>query len=130
MAGPSSLLSHGGGAEGGPVLRVRIRTYTPAAMAAFLLFVVVGPLVGAPLGGVRGHWVAGFFLGVFLGPLGWLIALLLPKPNLTMERWSGEWDDEHYAREYFKRPGVWRPPLPPGPPPDWSIPRELPPGRP
>jgi hypothetical protein len=91
-------------------------------MAAFLLFVVVGPLVGAPLGGVRGHWVAGCFLGLFLGPVGWLIALLLPKPNLVMERWAGEWTDEYLAAQYLARPGAWRPPLPPGPPPAWRTP--------
>lgn len=46
-------------------------------VTAFSSFVLMG-FVGALLGGTRDRDIAGFFLGGFFGPIGWLIALLLP----------------------------------------------------
>lgn len=40
--------------------------------------------VGAAVGGERDRPVAGLFLGLFFGPIGWIIAALLP-PSVSWE---------------------------------------------
>ena len=41
--------------------------------------------VGAILGSIVGKGGAGFFLGAFLGPLGWIIVFLLPRDSEDKE---------------------------------------------
>jgi ribosomal protein L40E len=52
-----------------------------SASEIFSLLLMAGAItgtIGALLGGTKGNAMAGFFAGAFLGPIGWLIALLLP----------------------------------------------------
>jgi hypothetical protein len=55
-------------------------------MEGFLrVWLVVGlicALVGMGLAVSRGRGAAGFFLGFFFGPFGWLLALLLPEEGV------------------------------------------------
>ena len=46
-----------------------------------LLWLLVFGLIGKFLGGLRGNGKKGYWLGFFLGPLGWLIAVILPSPK-------------------------------------------------
>ncbi len=50
-------------------------------MDAGLIFILglLSGFVGAVLGATVDKGVAGFFLGAFLGPIGWLIVFLLPR---------------------------------------------------
>ena len=45
----------------------------------FLLGAIVSGVIGAFLGGSVNKGTAGFWLGLFLGPIGWIIVLLLPR---------------------------------------------------
>lgn len=52
-----------------------------------LLILVIVPfftmgIIGMCFGTTKGHPWAGFFLGLFFGPLGWILVLLLPKEGL------------------------------------------------
>jgi len=47
---------------------------------------IIGGLVGAIIGGRKNRDVAGFFLGLLLGPLGWLIIGMGPKMPPTEEK--------------------------------------------
>lgn len=44
-----------------------------------ILCAVVSGIIGRVLGRTKGNPTAGFLCGFFLGPLGWIIALLLPE---------------------------------------------------
>jgi len=48
-------------------------------LAFFIIGAVVSGLVGVLLGSSVNRGGAGFFLGFFLGPIGWIIVLLLPR---------------------------------------------------
>ena len=58
----------------GIVLRICVTVVGP-----FLVLMVMG-YIGGKCAESRARWKAGFWLGVLLGPAGWLIALLLPTP--------------------------------------------------
>lgn len=60
-------------------------------VAAVVLLIIAGPLVGAAIGSAKGHTVGGFFLGLFLGPLGWLIALVMGPSRKMREQEYREW---------------------------------------
>ena len=45
----------------------------------FLLGAIVSGVIGAFLGGSVNKGTAGFWLGFFLGPIGWIVVLLLPR---------------------------------------------------
>jgi len=45
----------------------------------FLLGAIISGVIGAFLGGSVNKGTAGFWLGLFLGPIGWIIVLLLPR---------------------------------------------------
>lgn len=51
-----------------------------------MVFWVLSAMFGAWLGGQRNRAAEGFFLGLVLGPLGWIIALLLPAQ--TQPKWK------------------------------------------
>jgi hypothetical protein len=51
-----------------------------------MVFWVLSAMFGAWLGGQRNRAAEGFFLGLALGPLGWIIALLLP--TRTQPKWK------------------------------------------
>jgi len=54
--------------------------YSTAASMNFVIIVfwlLVGPLVGYAIGNTRGRAGLGVFLGLFLGPIGWLITFVL-----------------------------------------------------
>jgi ribosomal protein L40E len=51
---------------------------TAALLSLLLMAGAITGTIGALLGGTKGNAMAGFFAGAFLGPIGWLIALLLP----------------------------------------------------
>jgi hypothetical protein len=46
-----------------------------------LLWLVVGGLIGAIVGQSKGRAGAGFFLGLLLGPIGWLVVAVGPNMN-------------------------------------------------
>ena len=48
-------------------------------LAFFIIGAVIGGIVGAFLGESVKKTGAGFWLGLFLGPIGWIIVLLLPR---------------------------------------------------
>jgi uncharacterized membrane protein len=45
----------------------------------FIFTVVLFALLGAAIGNTRGRGVAGFFFGLLLGPIGWIIILAGPN---------------------------------------------------
>ena len=51
----------------------------PTTLIAALTIWAVFGLIGAACGSGRRRAGAGFMLGLFLGPLGWVVALLLPS---------------------------------------------------
>jgi hypothetical protein len=51
-------------------------------VAAFVLFLLLG-LLGAVVGRMRRHGVAGFWLGFLLGPIGIVVAALLPDDRAS-----------------------------------------------
>jgi hypothetical protein len=51
---------------------------TAGLLSLLLMAGAITGTIGALLGGTKGNEMAGFFAGAFLGPIGWLIALLLP----------------------------------------------------
>ena len=64
-------------------------------LVAFFFFVgLISGIIGIFLGGIVEKGVAGFWLGAFLGPIGWIIVFLLPRdeespnhqPNPTIEQ--------------------------------------------
>jgi hypothetical protein len=70
----------------------------------FLLFVLIGALVcgfiGYAVGDTRQQGGLGFVLGFLLGPLGILVAVLLPRKELPQrQRWQ-----EKQARKYRAAP--------------------------
>lgn len=44
-----------------------------------LLSVILSGLIGKWIGGLKGNGRIGFWLGFLLGPLGWIIAVIVPK---------------------------------------------------
>lgn len=46
--------------------------------AVYWTWLILGPLVGAAVGQRKGRAGAGFFFGLLLGPIGWLIVALGP----------------------------------------------------
>jgi hypothetical protein len=48
-------------------------------MQYILLPVVVGGGVGALIGSTKDHAKSGFWLGLFLGPIGWIITALTKR---------------------------------------------------
>src|SRR5215510_9361561 len=46
---------------------------------AVIFWLVVGMVVGAAIGNTRGRSGEGLFLGLLLGPIGWIIVLCLPR---------------------------------------------------
>ena len=61
----------------------------------FLLGAIISGVIGAFLGGSVNKGTAGFWLGLFLGPIGWIIVLLLPRetsnsPQTPKERPSSQ----------------------------------------
>ena len=53
-------------------------------MEILIIWIVFG-LIGAAIGQSRGRTNAGFWWGLFLGPLGWLIVILGPNPKQEKE---------------------------------------------
>jgi hypothetical protein len=49
------------------------------AIGLNLAFAVIGALVGT----WRGRWLAGFVWGLALGPVGWVVAALLPRRDVA-----------------------------------------------
>ena len=61
----------------------------------FLSGAIISGVIGAFLGGSVNKGTAGFWLGLFLGPIGWIIVLLLPRetsnsPQTPKERPSSQ----------------------------------------
>jgi hypothetical protein len=54
-------------------------------ISVIFLLAVFGGLIGAAIGNHKGRGVAGFFFGLFLGPLGWFIIAIGPdlRPKAT-----------------------------------------------
>ena len=50
----------------------------------FFLLVIIAGFIGFLIGSTVKKGVGGFFLGFFLGPIGWIIVLLLPRENKTV----------------------------------------------
>lgn len=48
---------------------------------AFWTWLILGPLVGAAIGQSKGRAGAGFFFGLLVGPIGWLIVAIGPDLN-------------------------------------------------
>jgi hypothetical protein len=46
---------------------------------------VIGGLVGLAIGQTRGRPLPGFFLGLLIGPIGWLLVLVGPNPKKAKE---------------------------------------------
>ena len=44
---------------------------------------IVSGVIGLVLGAIVDKWGAGFFLGLLLGPIGWIIVFLLPRDTQT-----------------------------------------------
>ncbi|MEP1123434.1 MAG: hypothetical protein ABJH68_06030 [Ilumatobacter sp.] len=44
----------------------------------FVLFLVIGPIVGYLIGNPKGYGVLGAVLGFFLGFIGWIIMAVIP----------------------------------------------------
>lgn len=60
----------------------------------FLYFAgLVSGAVGSVLGSMVGKGEAGFFLGAFLGPIGWIIVFLLPRDSEGKENDSENEED-------------------------------------
>jgi len=52
--------------------------------AVFWIWLILGPLIGAAIGQKKGRAGAGFFFGLLLGPIGWLIVAV--GPDITSGR--------------------------------------------
>lgn len=54
------------------------------------IWIFLGPLIGAAIGQTKGRAGAGFFFGLLLGPIGWLIVAVgpdySPKPVVTVHQ--------------------------------------------
>jgi hypothetical protein len=92
-------------------------------MAALIVIVVLAfPIVGAAIGSAKGHTVGGFFLGLFFGPLGWLIALIMgPSRKIREEEYAAWHQAQQQAPPEPNVPAV--PPTPaerPPDPPGWT----------
>lgn len=48
-------------------------------LIVFFVPAIISGAIGAAIGSTRGRAGGGFCLGLFLGPIGWIIAALLPK---------------------------------------------------
>lgn len=46
---------------------------------------IIGGLVGLAIGQTRGRPLPGFFLGLLIGPIGWLLVLVGPNPKKAKE---------------------------------------------
>ncbi len=44
----------------------------------FLLFAIIGPVVGYLIGNPKGYGILGAVLGFFLGFIGWIIMAVIP----------------------------------------------------
>ena len=56
----------------------------------FILWMTLGPLVGAAIGHSKGRALAGAAWGVFAGPLGWIIMLIAPDVRIKCPDCGGE----------------------------------------
>ena len=72
---------------GAIALKTREKYMSDDFYEAVLIQIFIGMFVGALVGGLLGSIVkragAGTFLGMFLGPIGWIIVFLLPRDNQT-----------------------------------------------
>jgi phage shock protein PspC (stress-responsive transcriptional regulator) len=50
---------------------------------SWLVAAIVGSLIGLAIGASVNRRTSGFFLGAFLGPIGWIIVLLLPRESTS-----------------------------------------------
>ncbi|HTJ77957.1 MAG TPA: hypothetical protein VL357_03100 [Rariglobus sp.] len=53
--------------------------FTPEYIVAVLFFALFGGLLGRWLGKSKNREIHGFMLGFFIGPIGWILVLLLPE---------------------------------------------------
>ena len=58
-------------------------------VAAILFGIVIMCLVGYLIGDTRGHGSEGVLLGLLLGPIGWIITLLLPAAGAKSQPFPG-----------------------------------------
>jgi len=65
-----------------------VRSPGAVVLILILLAAVVSGGIGYACGAGRDRGAAGFILGLWLGPLGWIIALLLPA-NLPRDEYRG-----------------------------------------
>jgi hypothetical protein len=54
---------------------------TASVLAFLMLWVVISGAIGSAVGGRRDNSTIGLFLGIFLGPIGWIIAAILDYPE-------------------------------------------------
>jgi hypothetical protein len=50
-----------------------------------IIGIIIGCLVGLAIGQTRGRPLAGFFLGLLIGPIGWLLVFFGPNPKKKKE---------------------------------------------
>ena len=65
----------------------------------FLLGAIVSGVIGVFLGGSVNRGGAGFFLGLFLGPIGWIIVLLLPRETSNSPQTQTQKPKERLTRD-------------------------------
>lgn len=84
-----------------------MRTADPdiiGALAPLLIWLGLG-LIGMSIGARRGQASVGFVLGLFLGPLGWLIAGVIPRSAKAQAEFEREVERRRAQLESKERAG-------------------------
>jgi len=78
-------------------------------MAGFVAFWIICAFIGLAIGSSKGQAAAGFLLGLLLGPVGLLIALIM-KPSIQVQAQRAEAVDFERARIREQQVGTqWQP---------------------